>query len=87
MFALRARAKVIRSANASWVKTLSEITASLSGHTSTEQAEEEVTEDFEGFSTNEIQAVIRSLKPLKVDKISLTDLKVDLFSEESAAAD
>lgn len=86
MFALRARAKVIRSANASWIKTLSEITASLNGETSAEQADEEAYEDFgAAFSTKEIQAVIRSLKPLKVDRISLADLDADLFGAEAAA--
>lgn len=81
MSALRVRANVIRSADGSWAKTLSEITASLSGHTPTDQAEEDASEDFETFSTREIQAVISSLKPLKVDKVSLADLDGDLFAE------
>ncbi len=77
--ALRERAKVIRAANAVWVKMLDEITASLCGQ-KPNGAAEVVEEDLDAFSLAEVQAKLKDLPPIVTDKSVNGDDEDDLLT-------
>jgi hypothetical protein len=88
MSALRERAKVIQSADKAWLTTLKGITASLSGGVPDDEFLPDDAEDFETFSTVEIQQILKDLPRLNTDKnLVETDIELDLLAELSEAAD
>jgi type I restriction enzyme S subunit len=88
MSALRERAKVIQSADKAWLTTLKGITASLSGGVPDDEFLPDDAEDFETFSTVEIQQILKDLPRLNTDKnLVEADIELDLLAELSEAAD
>jgi type I restriction enzyme S subunit len=65
--ALRERAKVLRAANAVWVKTLDGITASLCGK-EPNGAPQVVEDELDAFSIAEVQAKLEALPPITTDQ-------------------
>ncbi|MGH6802762.1 MAG: restriction endonuclease subunit S [Methyloceanibacter sp.] len=76
--ALRERAKVIRAANAVWVKTLDAITASLCGKEPNGTAAV-AEDDLDAFSLAEVQAKLKELPPITTNKNANGDEEDDLL--------
>jgi hypothetical protein len=78
--ALRDRAKVIRSANLAWTKTLNVLTASLAGKPPN-GVTDVVEEELDGYSLEEVRAKLASLPPINTDKSIASDEMDDLLDD------